>query len=61
MTQSIKPPRAALVGGFGYEVENKLTIEAKSSFALDKNSLGAFGETEISTPKVHTISGKFKF
>jgi len=56
-----KPSRFAFNAGLGYNIEDFLYIDAKGSFALKKDAMGAFGEPFISMPQVYTLSSKVKF
>ncbi len=55
------PPRVSVIGGLGYDVNKNFMLEAKSDIGINKTSMGAFGESNIKMPQVHTIGGKIKF
>ena len=50
------PPRIKTTNGFGYDVDNKFSLEAKHDLHFNKTNFGNYG-----TPNLFSISGKYKF
>ena len=55
------PYRLGFVAGTGYDVSENFMIELKSNVQLNKSTIGAFGETQVTMPSVYTIGSKWKF
>lgn len=50
------PLRVKLINGFGYDIDQKFSLEAKQNLHFNKTNFGNYG-----TPNLFSLSGKYKF
>lgn len=50
------PLRVKLINGFGYDIDQKFSLEAKHDVQFNRTNFGNYG-----TPNLFSLSGKYKF
>ncbi|MEM9363882.1 MAG: hypothetical protein AAGA43_14675 [Bacteroidota bacterium] len=58
---SCQKPRASIGSGAGYQINEKISLEAGINFAINKGTIGAFGEPAFTIPVMSAFSSRIRF
>nr|WP_299001107.1 hypothetical protein [uncultured Allomuricauda sp.] len=58
---SCQKPRVSVGSGAGYQINEKISLEAGINFAINGGTLGAFGEPAFTMPVMSAFSSRIRF